>query len=754
MSEGIVCKVWNISATQKKGSNQQLGDSIDYILDEEKTEITLSNESQEHFNEKQLGRECQYIENDVKTIDGAYVAVQNLVSADVTGAVKEMMDVKKFYGKLGGRAALHGIISLPVEESGKERAGDLMALCADVMRKVFPNHQAIFAVHTNTDNLHIHFIVNSVGLDGKKIHQPKNFINDVLHPCINEYAQKYGFTPNSEWNKPHKEAISDYVALKMKLREVIDLAIEGADSFDSFVDNMKVAGFRVNCGKHISVKSENMDKAVRTHQLGSNYSKQAIIDRIMSRKLAFEEVPKADSLRAMMARSESILNAEVYTPVFSTMKKYRDMSVDERKQAISQLKSGINPWRRYTATSWQMKEIADSMNMAVRAKKYIEIYSSDGSVDTALKGILESKKECTEEKKKLKKYIASYKPVIDIYRRMQKIERKAYLYEHEGRIEYREDYEEYRNLTRRLKNGYNKSVSEVANFVEIYEQQYELLNAQIDELSLEYRELKKYAESRGYSISPDKGIWNAIGFDEIKDEVKTGVFDTGIQYLISPNNSDLIIRVVKSPYVDQLGKTKENLSVSLLSRYGEILEQHDLSEGMTGFKKFVSKLEMQYNLKNCESFKDIALAREYAASSRNSDRKRVTPELRAMLARSGDNATAGVARRNTYSVTQAINLLSVGEKTGVYVIANAQNPSYMGMVFSDDRGIRLKVSDMNGVFQEEFEIPSFKDRNQSGYRTIMTLSQKYGFSDEMYAFDSLEEARSYSTAETIKNTTR
>lgn len=184
MSEGIVCKVWNISATQKKGSNQQLGDSIDYILDEEKTEITLSNESQEHFNEKQLGRECQYIENDVKTIDGAYVAVQNLVSADVTGAVKEMMDVKKFYGKLGGRAALHGIISLSVEESGKERAGDLMALCADVMRKVFPNHQAIFAVHTNTDNLHIHFIVNSVGLDGKKIHQPKNFINDVLHPCI------------------------------------------------------------------------------------------------------------------------------------------------------------------------------------------------------------------------------------------------------------------------------------------------------------------------------------------------------------------------------------------------------------------------------------------------------------------------------------------------------------------------------------------------------------------------------------------
>ena len=242
MSEGIVCKVWNISDTQKKGSNLQLGDSINYILDEEKTEAILASETQEHFNEKQLGRECQYIENDVKTIDGAYVAVQNLVSADVTGAVKEMMDVKKFYGKLGGRAALHGIISLPVEESGKEHAGELMAMCAEVMRKVFPNHQAIFAVHTNTDNLHIHFVVNSVGLDGKKIHQPKNFINDVLHPCINEFAKKYGFTPNLEWDKPRKNNITDYVALKMNLRKSIDLAIEGADSFDEFIENMKLGG--------------------------------------------------------------------------------------------------------------------------------------------------------------------------------------------------------------------------------------------------------------------------------------------------------------------------------------------------------------------------------------------------------------------------------------------------------------------------------------------------------------------------------
>ena len=105
-----------------------------------------------------------------------------------------------------------------------------------------------------------------------------------------------------------------------------------------------------------------------------------------------------------------------------------------------------------------MKEIADNLNMTVRANKYIKAYSQDGTVETALKGILELKKDCADEKKKLKKYIHSYKPVMDIYQRMQKIERKSYLYEHEGRTEYRNEYEEYRELTRRLKKGYNRSI--------------------------------------------------------------------------------------------------------------------------------------------------------------------------------------------------------------------------------------------------------------------------------------------------------
>ena len=748
MASGIVCKVWNVLATQKKGCGSQLSDSIGYILDDEKTETKLTGETVEQFNEKQLGRECQYIENDIKTVDGAYIATQNLASSDVCGAVKEMMDVKKFYGKLGGRAALHGIISLPVEESGKERAADLMALCSDVMKKIFPNHQAVFAVHTNTDNLHIHFIVNSVGLDGKKIHQPKNFISEVLQPCINEYARQYGFTPNTEWNR-QKQGVSDYASLKIKLRKAIDLAIESADTFDEFRENLTKMGFRVNCGKHISIKDADMDKAMRTYQLGANYSKEAIVERIMTRKLAFEQIHVSDSLRATMAQVEK----GVFNPAFATMKKYKDMSADERKRVVKQLKEGIDPWRMRAAMSWQLKEIADELNMTVRVRDYIQAYSSDGTAESALQAILERKQELAAEKKTLKQHMQQYKPIIDIYRKMQSIERMAYLYEHEERGEYRGEYEEYRGLIRRLKNGYGKSVSDVAQFIDSYETQYRYLNSQIGELSKEYRELKQYTEIKGISTIQGNRLWDIADYDNLKRMERTGEFVADVKYLASRYNPDVTIRIMKNPYIDEFGKSRQNVEIALFSKYGEILEQHGLAEGVTVLKNFISKLENEYGLKECESFDNAMLAREFRNKCLTEQKNISQRELGATMAQSGKPKEKQQKKeKKTYSFTQALNLLSAKGKKGIYVIANAENPSYIGTVFSDNDGIRLRITDLKGNLQEEFEIPSLKHRSRDSHGILKGINKKYGFSDVMYAFDSVDAARHHLAEEKAKNT--
>ena len=166
MSNGIVVKVWNIMGESvAKGTKAQLSDSMGYILNDEKTTAQVEFDTLD-----QLTRECKYVENDLKTFSGAYVGGHNIISTEVSAAVEEMMKVKEFFNKKNGRAALHMLISLPEDESDPNNASRLMQLCSDVLNEVFPDHQAVFAVHTNTDNLHVHIIVNSVGLNGKKIH--------------------------------------------------------------------------------------------------------------------------------------------------------------------------------------------------------------------------------------------------------------------------------------------------------------------------------------------------------------------------------------------------------------------------------------------------------------------------------------------------------------------------------------------------------------------------------------------------------
>ncbi|MBO5629476.1 MAG: relaxase/mobilization nuclease domain-containing protein, partial [Aeriscardovia sp.] len=105
---------------------------------------------------------------------------------NIKEAVSQMMDTKKFYGKIIGRAALHMCISLPENESNIANSTKLMDLCKDVLNEIFPNNQAVFAIHTNTDNLHVHIIVNSVGLNGKNIvgqFSRQNICHFIMNLC-------------------------------------------------------------------------------------------------------------------------------------------------------------------------------------------------------------------------------------------------------------------------------------------------------------------------------------------------------------------------------------------------------------------------------------------------------------------------------------------------------------------------------------------------------------------------------------------
>ena len=354
MAKGVVVKFINVTAgSRNRGASAQISDSIAYIENPEKVGKPL-----DLYDVNQIGNELTYVTNDIKTIQGLYVGSRHIT--DIARAKEEMMQVKEFFDKTDGRVVIHGILSLDHEESDIRNSGKLMLLVNDVMQEVFPQNQVIFAVHTNTDNLHIHFVINTVGLDGKKIHMDKKFMHEVFNVAVNKYAKKYGFTENEEWKKERKPDPMPLPERKLLLRKLIDHAIEQTDTFDAFIAYLRKDGLTVNVGKNISVQMEEMPKAMRTGQLGSNYKISAILERLETKYDPFERGHAGEYY-------EAILPEKMANIVPNRMKKYQEMSKEDRAQAVHLLRVGRNPWRESVHDNWQMQRSADAIDQVWHA---------------------------------------------------------------------------------------------------------------------------------------------------------------------------------------------------------------------------------------------------------------------------------------------------------------------------------------------------------------------------------------------------
>ena len=330
MSGGVIVKVWNVSAGNAKNSaSKQMGSSIDYIFNAEKCSVDLGVASV-----AQMGREVTYVVNDIKTLEGQLVGGRHII--DLSNAVPEMLSVKDYFRKPSGRIALHGMLSLEGKDSDLSNAPKLMALCDELMEKIFPDNQCVYAVHTNTNNLHVHFILNTVGLDGKKIHMDNEFMTKILQPEVNRLAKAYGFTPNSQWGREPQKDPLPIVERKIMLRQAIDLAIENNENFDSFVEDLKRSGFSVSVGKYMTLKSEDMSRPMRTYQLGSEYTVNALKERIKVKRYDFIRL-EMDALAKGLNSSEMM----IYTP--KVLKKYKDMNPEERMKTLKALRLGKNP---------------------------------------------------------------------------------------------------------------------------------------------------------------------------------------------------------------------------------------------------------------------------------------------------------------------------------------------------------------------------------------------------------------------------
>lgn len=590
--EGIVTKIWNIKeGSMGRGAAVQITDSISYITYSEKCDGVIAGDGL-----MQVGREVSYVINDLKTLQGLYVGERHI--SDIQNATDEMMQVKEFHNKLGGRVALHGIVSLPVGESGKENAGKLMMLVDDLLEEIFPDHQAIYAVHTNTENLHVHFVVNTVALNGRKIHMDHNFMSKVFDPYLNKLARQYGFSPNMTWEEekePDEIKFSDRV---IRLRQAVDTAIEWSDDFDSFLHNLRSQGIKVNCGKYLSLRMEGMPRAIRSFRLGNRYTIDAIRDRLLGKR---EEMIRSEVGDHILTLGSP---AQIYVKT-TPLKKYADMDAEEKQEAIRMLKLGRNPWREQYKSNWQLQRIAEEFHRTANIYELIRTYAPDtGNVNDALRNIIRKQKEIAEEKKAVKAKLREYKPIIDLYREAEKHERRAYLYEFAGCDEYLSDYMEYKMLVDRLEKGYSKTINEVAEYVEEEESQILYAKAQAKELSSVYHTILRFAQNElSQQEAEYLSLYEAIGYTKARTAaVHQGVFESSIKYIAADGVDEGYIRVMILP--DIVGGTRTvTATVSVYDGKGELIKEFSSKEAnMKEFNQSISELKDDMGFYRCHIF--------------------------------------------------------------------------------------------------------------------------------------------------------
>ena len=589
MSQGIVVKVWNVKAGGgKRGASAQISDSIAYIENPEKTGVSVDLQ-----NVNTLGNELVYVTNVMKTVAGLYVGGRHI--SNIAHATEEMMQVKEFYGKLDGRVATHGIISLDTEESDPHNAGKLMELLNDLMARIFPEHQVVYAVHTNTENLHIHFIINTVGMDGKKIHMDKKFMRQIMELAVNELAEKYGFTPNETWKKEKKRDSLALPQRKMMLRKILDIAIEQTDEFDALVAFLRNEGITVNVGKNMTLQCDGMPYAMRTGQLGENYAISAIKERLETKYNPFKPVKAGDYYSQILP--EELANI---TPL--KMKAYKDMSREEKREAVHLLRLGRNPWSEIRQDNWQMQSMADELKNIGYAYKLVRYYSKGtDNADTAMTAIVDARKAISVEKKELRQLMKEYKPITGIYQEMKQYMVRAYLYDQYGYSEFKEDFLKYKELVRRLEVGYGKRIEKVADLVFELNSKLAYLKAQDKELSSQYMAIKRYCESgKIQKMCDDYSFFHAVGHSQaVFDAKKYGIYTSDIKY-IEAVGRDIAIRVMTTPSMKD-GKPCVSTEITVMNQEGRRLKEIS-SQDMTDreFNQAIYEIQTEYGIKKCD----------------------------------------------------------------------------------------------------------------------------------------------------------
>ena len=244
---------------------------LDYADNPDKT-------TERKYLDEGLYQALRYTEQDEKTDEKKYVSGVNCSAAF---AYQEMVAVKQRFGERGKVIAYHGYQSFKTGEVTPEEAHQIGL---ETARRMWgDDFQVLVTTHLNTDNLHNHFVVNSVSFrDGHKFrnsieqHRELREISDAVCKehglSILTNAPFYGSRSKGVYWKEQKGQPTH----RQQLKEDIEYCLRYSLDWPSFARQLEAKGYELDRTR-MSVKAPGWQRAVRLNRLG--YTEDVLYER-------------------------------------------------------------------------------------------------------------------------------------------------------------------------------------------------------------------------------------------------------------------------------------------------------------------------------------------------------------------------------------------------------------------------------------------------------------------------------------------
>lgn len=249
-----------------------------------------------------LDRLIDYAINGEKTENKLYVSGINCMPDT---AFYEMNNTKKQFFKTGGIECYHGYQSFAEGEVTAEQAHEIgIKLAEEIWGDRF---QVIVSTHLNTDNIHNHFVLNSVSfIDGKRFcNTNKDYA--IMRNTSDKLCEEYGLSILKKEDKYNKFATSNLY--KELMKDSIDYAIANAKNYNEFIKILHDLDYIVtDKNETLSIRREPYKRNTRIErQFGNNYSKENIYKRILETQ---PEYPYSPDPYLLASRSYERYNNE------------------------------------------------------------------------------------------------------------------------------------------------------------------------------------------------------------------------------------------------------------------------------------------------------------------------------------------------------------------------------------------------------------------------------------------------------------